>query len=129
MKKRVVYLSLIYLVIALAFAIILATNLTRYVHYKGDEFFYCLYFLLGLTYVYYFTLFIGAVRKGIFLFFLILFMPLIIAVVAFILGLILMALLFKGTPVQEVYIYSIVFSYLSVGAVVYWVYLKGNLIY
>ena len=128
MKKKVKYFSIIYLVIAFVFAVILATNLTKYVHSKGDEFFYCLYFLLGLTYVYYFTLYFTAVQKSIYLFFLMLFMPFIIAITAFILGLILMALLFRGIPLQEVYIYSIVFSYLSVGAVVYWFYLNGDLI-
>jgi hypothetical protein len=128
MKKKITYYSLIYLALALAFAIYFASNWTTYGRYKGDEFFYSVYFMLALTYVFYIVLFLALLEKKLFLLVLILVSPLVIAIVSFFLGLILMALFFRGTPVQIIYIYSITYSYLAVGAIVYWLYLNGELL-
>jgi hypothetical protein len=127
LKKKLLYYSITYVIVVFVFAIYFAFNLTSYVHLKGDEFIYSLYFMVSTTYLFYIILYFRVLEKSWMLFLLLLFMPLLISVVAFILGFVTMAFFFRGTPVQIVYIYSITYAYLSIGAIVYWLYLKGDL--
>jgi hypothetical protein len=124
MKRRLIYSSIVYLVVVLAFAILFASNFTVYVQYKGDEFFFTLYFLLAVTYVFYFALYFSILKRGLILF---IFLPLIVSIISFFLGFIMM-FFFGGTPVNIIYIYSITYSYVAVGALVYWFYLRGDLL-
>ena len=127
MKKKLLYYSLVYLAIILAFAIYFASNLTVYVRYKGDEFIYSLYFLLLITYIFYLILYFTVFDKSLLLFILLLLSPLLISVVAFFVGFIIMMLFFQGTPAETIYIYCFTYGYISVGAIVFWLYLKGDL--
>ena len=127
MRRKLFWFSLIYLVIILTFAILFVSNLTRFVHAKGDEFFYSLYFLLGATYTFYIILYFTLLSKSWLLVILVVFSPLLIATAAFFIGFVIMALFFRGTPAEIIYIYSFSYGYLSIGAVVYWLYLKGDL--
>jgi hypothetical protein len=115
-------------VVVLAFAILFASNFTVFVHVKGDDFFYTLYFMVAATYIFYFTLYFTIFKKGIVFSLLLLFLPLVISIFSFFLGIVVMLLFFRGTPVQDIYIYSITYSYLAVGALVYWLYLKGEIL-
>jgi len=125
MKRRLIYSSVIYLVVVLAFAILFASNFSVFVHYKGDELFNTLYFLLFVTYIFYFAVYFLILKRGLILF---IFLPLIVSIISYILGWIIMIFFFGGTPVQIIYIYSITYSYLAVGALVYWLYLKGEIL-
>ena len=125
MKRPLIYSSVIYLMVVLAFAILFASNFTAFVHYKGDEFFYCLYFLLVVTYIFYFALYFLILKRGLILF---IFLPLIVSIISFILGWIFMMFFFRGTPIHIIYIYSITYGYLAVGALVYWLYLRGDVL-
>ena len=125
MTRRLIYCSVLYLAIVLAFAFIFASNFHVIVQYKGDEFSYSLYFLLAITYIFYFTLYFLILKRGLVLF---IFLPLIVAIISFILGWYIMMFFFRGTPVQIIYIYTITYSYLAVGALVFWLYLRGKIL-
>src|ERR1700722_7493491 len=111
MKKRLFYSSIVYLSIILAFEIYFASNLTVYVHYKGDEFFYSLYFLLLITYIFYLFLYFAVFDKSLLHFILFLLSPLLISVIALFVGFIIMTLFFQGTPAETIYIYSFTYGY------------------
>jgi hypothetical protein len=124
MKRNFIYISLGYVIVVLVFAIFYTANLTRFVNSKGDDFFDSVEILLILTYAFYAVLYIAVFRKGIIFFLLI---PLGQVVVSFFLGILIMLIFhIAGTPVQTVYIYSLTYSYMAIGAVVYWRYLAGD---
>lgn len=124
MNKKFIYISVVYILVVLAFAVYFATNLFKFVHIKGDEFSYCVEVLLIFTYTFYTILYFAVFKKG--MIFLLL-APIGLVVVSVILGFLEAMVLKLGlTPVQIVYVYSITYSYLAIGAVVYWRYLAGD---
>ena len=125
-NRRLIYCSVAYLMVVLAFAVLFAANFTSHVHDEAEVFFPSLYFLVAVTYAFYFTLFFSIFKRGLVLF---IFLPLIVAIISFFIGLVIIAIFSGGgTPVQIIYIYSITYSYLAVGALVYWLYLRGELL-
>jgi hypothetical protein len=111
MLKRLICSAIVYLAIFVAFAIIFSDRFGMIVHVKGDDFFYTLYFMVGLTYIlsvyWYFSVF----RKSP-LFFLI--FPIDNSLISFIAGFFLLYLFsIKGIPSQVIRLYSLTYGGLT----------------
>ncbi|MGK2863669.1 MAG: hypothetical protein ACSLE0_17180 [Chitinophagaceae bacterium] len=96
-------ISILYSVITFGIAVYWANNYKEFVKYKGDEFFFFLYIMLGFTYL--FLLILRFTDKKINLFLLLLF-PVGVAVVSFFMGFIFYGISGIGdTPGKSTYIY------------------------
>lgn len=108
MIKKLIFSAIIYLTIIIAFAILFSMNLAAFVHIKGDEFFYTMYFLIGLTYIFSVYWYFGIFKKSFLLFIL---FPLVNSLVSVIGGFMILYLFsIGGTPTQIIYIYSLTYS-------------------
>ena len=115
MKKRLQILCVIYFLILVIFSIYWATNFSKYIHYKGDEFFVFAEILLGLTITFYLTIQFTIKRIN---FLLALTLPFFICVISFIIGVLIILLTEAGDlPRQYILIYGglyLIFSMLSI---------------
>jgi hypothetical protein len=112
MIKKLILSAIIYLSIVIAFAFLFSKNLVAFVHIKGDEFFYTMYFLVGLTYLFCTYWYFGVFKKS--LLFFILF-PVINILVSVIGGFIIFNMFsIDGTPTQIIYILSLTYSSIAI---------------
>jgi hypothetical protein len=113
MIKKLILSAIIYLSIVIAFAILFSKNVVAFVHIKGDEFFYTMYFLVGLTYVFCTYWYFGVFKKS--LLFFILF-PVVNVLVSVIGGFIIFFDMFSidGTSTQIIYILSLIYSSIAI---------------
>jgi len=102
-KNLLILISLLYLAIVACFALYWANNFQKYVHFKGDEFWLCIEFIVPFTYAL-FLLAQFTVRRANFI--ILLFLPAIIAIASIFLGFfILVVRSMDGTPAQNIYLY------------------------
>jgi hypothetical protein len=101
-------ISFVYVIITIGFTVYWANNFGEFVKFKGDEFFIFLGFVLGLTYLFLFSLRFTDKKINLFL---ILLFPLGVAIASFFLGLLFFLISnIAGTPSQTIYIYSGIYT-------------------
>lgn len=101
------YYCIIYAIIMISFAFYWGNNFSEFTHYKGDESEVTFLFVTGLTYLL-ILLFHFTIRKLNIL--ILLFIPIIIAVASFVLGLIFLLITgINGTPAAIIHTYVIIY--------------------
>jgi hypothetical protein len=99
---------LAYLLLSIMFAVYWGDNFTKFVHYKGDDLIVCVKVMVVLTYVLFILLQLSVKKVNLLI---LLFLPVTLAVVSFIIGLIVFLVTnIPGTPSQTTFIYSIVYA-------------------
>ena len=120
MKARLLLIiSIIYMLTIICFSLYWAINFTRYVHYKGDEFFVFAEIILGMTYIFYLVIQLTVKRIN-FLF--ALSIPLLTCIAAFFIGIFMLFLRLPiGIPRQYIMVYGILYCALTLFATFkYW---------
>lgn len=116
MKVRLLLIySIIYGLTVVSFCIYWATNFTRHITYKGDEFFMLAQFLLVLTYLFLLTIQFTVRRIN---FLLALSIPLMTCFTSFCIGLIILLVTrLSGIPRHYILIYGLLYGLISLLAV------------